>query len=1358
MPHTQWVVKLLSTTDQFASVTSTSTYHYDAPHWSQDDVGRWGFRGFDAVHTTSPRGAVTEDRYDYSVDWSGRLRTSLVFPSETPSAPTTISDTDMIAERLFGGNVTVFEPAVVRTWTCGAGKTESQCRAAPSGFTKTVSTWTPQASTTAASGPSLLYVESVHVLQAGESPADGDRSITTTYALDADGSTYRLRATDALSQLQSGGALTTYAHTRHDYDPAFLVELHTTQWVDSIDADASVTEHQYDMATGNVTAKREPEQYAANKNAFTTFTYDTKKLFVSNTVDPLGHHSIGTVYDYGTGTLLRTIGPNYCSGLCQSGAQAQEKRTDVDGLGRPIASWVAIDSMAPPNGHYTLAEVSTTSYVDSVTSGVATSVTTQNLIEYDDTRWTKEKVELDGHGRPFRKTTYVQGTAPADAITTFTYDAIGKLSQTTVPDASLNSAATVTFTYGFDSTGRPTSMRRPGPAGGQSGINVSYDGVTETRTEVAGSAGGSAATTQLVHDSFGRLVTVNEQLTGGAFATTQYAYDANDNIHQIIDPEGLVTTIDHDLASRRIAITRGSNRPWSFKYDRNGNVVAETAPPPSDSAADKVAYTTTYAFDDDDRVTSRVVGSRWMSTADQDLFGVGEVDYTYDTGINGNDRLDVVVTHSTTSTPRTVLTSTLAYDAEGNQTTDQRTVNLAGVTKTFTNNQTYAPFGKPRQTTYADSSTPSKSRVLYDNRALPSQAQYTPPGSSTYTTLGVQTRNVAGLVTQRETIVGFTRYDQTWSYDNIGRVLETDVSRAGTLWAQQQLTYAGLDDPSTMVQQYTAAAVGTAINKSFSYSYDPRHQLAQVHENSSAFSGTFAFKSSGRFDRVTVGAAALSGSDVKPRDVYYEYNASDPEAVSRLRNATDGTSFATYQYDTAGNMTSRTYAAPAATWSFVYDGDDQLRRATQSGVGVEEYFYDHTGARIGIVKRNASNTVTEVRYFHGGDTEVWLSQGGTITEGYAYVSMGTPIARAVNGSDIDLEFHSPLSNLLFTIEAIGTHPGIASSAFVYGPYGELVQTYQGWSPCGAIASVPCHRRRFNDKYVDELDSLSYYGARYYDPISLTWTQPDPAYRFTKDNAWDQPRRANLYDFVLHSPLELIDPDGRGALGAFVLERTGSCPDGVDCSSGDLPTAILEHVVPEAGWVDDLASGGSLKNAVADIQRQQSTGSGWDVVNNAINSGPLDRGQTPSANSGVPTGGPGTPTSGGDIGAGGGGSGGGGGGDAPKVHSAYADGTQVLEGKQPPRIAGPATGEDGTRVDAPHTVLRRDTGNDRIYQGRTFDADGNPVRDTDFTSPTFPSGKPRPDHAPAPHTHDWSPNDPSKGAKSGMKRDKNARPL
>jgi len=54
----------------------------------------------------------------------------------------------------------------------------------------------------------------------------------------------------------------------------------------------------------------------------------------------------------------------------------------------------------------------------------------------------------------------------------------------------------------------------------------------------------------------------------------------------------------------------------------------------------------------------------------------------------------------------------------------------------------------------------------------------------------------------------------------------------------------------------------------------------------------------------------------------------------------------------------------------------------------------------------------------------------------------------------------------------------------------------------------------------------------------------------------------------------------------------------------------------------------------------------------------------------------------------------------------------------------------------HSRLRWDTYNQRIYQMREFDKFGQPVRDIDFTSPTYPNGNFRPDHLPPPHQHLW----------------------
>ena len=62
------------------------------------------------------------------------------------------------------------------------------------------------------------------------------------------------------------------------------------------------------MQTGNLLQRWKPVQHAANTTS-TTFSYDSRKLFVTTAVNELGH-TFEYVYDYGTGTKLATHGPN----------------------------------------------------------------------------------------------------------------------------------------------------------------------------------------------------------------------------------------------------------------------------------------------------------------------------------------------------------------------------------------------------------------------------------------------------------------------------------------------------------------------------------------------------------------------------------------------------------------------------------------------------------------------------------------------------------------------------------------------------------------------------------------------------------------------------------------------------------------------------------------------------------------------------------------------------------------------------------------------------------------------------------------------------------------------------------------
>jgi RHS repeat-associated protein len=104
----------------------------------------------------------------------------------------------------------------------------------------------------------------------------------------------------------------------------------------------------------------------------------------------------------------------------------------------------------------------------------------------------------------------------------------------------------------------------------------------------------------------------------------------------------------------------------------------------------------------------------------------------------------------------------------------------------------------------------------------------------------------------------------------------------------------------------------------------------------------------------------------------------------------------------------------------------------------------------------------------------------------------------------------------------------------------------------------------------------------------------------------------------------------------------------------------------------------------------------------------------------------------------------------QIVSIYEDGTKVTKTQHPPRLGNALPTKEANG--AAHTQLRWDIANKRVYQAREFNAQGLPVRDIDFTAPTFPNGVPRPNH-PIPHQHLWIEN-PTGG---NMMRGKQALP-
>jgi len=226
----------------------------------------------------------------------------------------------------------------------------------------------------------------------------------------------------------------------------------------------------------------------------------------------------------------------------------------------------------------------------------------------------------------------------------------------------------------------------------------------------------------------------------------------------------------HDFEGRRVQISR-NGRTWKYGYLPGGELKFETA---NHGNGWTTQYTTSYAYDVLGREKSRSVGVRNLSVSDQQLLGVGQISFGYDNCTNGLGRL------CSSTHPSGVLSSTFAYDAEGNPTVENRTFKFATFQASRTSRMTYGPGGRVVTQTYADhgagQSNGTVARFEYDARALPRTIKW--QNGASLKTVAEQVRNTAGLVTTRYTNLqtsGWNESQSNWIYDPLTRVKSQQI-------------------------------------------------------------------------------------------------------------------------------------------------------------------------------------------------------------------------------------------------------------------------------------------------------------------------------------------------------------------------------------------------------------------------------------------------------------------------------------------------------------------------------------------------------------------------------------------------------
>lgn len=398
-----------------------------------------------------------------------------------------------------------------------------------------------------------------------------------------------------------------------------------------------------------------------------------------------------------------------------------------------------------------------------------------------------------------------------------------------------------------------------------------------------------------------------------------------------------------------------------------------------------------------------------------------------------------------------------------------------------------------------------------------------------------------------------------FTYDNMNRLTQTSTA------------YSFISGKTfTVGYGYDAASNRTSMtdpqNAATAYVYDTLNRLTTLTYPSRT-NFTFSYDALGRRTKL-----------VRPNGVTtnYQYDTiSDLLSALHQTSGKSGTTTldgATYQYDVAGNRTSKTDNRTNVTSSFSYDPTYQLTQVTQ-GSTTETYSYDLVGNRLSSLgvssySYNASNELTSkgaATYTYdsngnmltktdstGTTTYTWdfenrlasvalPGSGGTVTfkydpfgrraqkssllgtTNYLYDgadsleevdTSGNVLARYTQGPGID----QPLAEVRSGTTSYYEADGLGSITSLSNSSGALANTYayDSFGNLTASTGTLTNPLRYTAREFDSETGTYLYRARYYDPANGRFISEDPL-KFEGG--------IGFYTYTFNDPVGMFDPSG-----------------------------------------------------------------------------------------------------------------------------------------------------------------------------------------------------------------------------------------
>ncbi|MGD9681613.1 MAG: RHS repeat-associated core domain-containing protein [Candidatus Obscuribacterales bacterium] len=785
----------------------------------------------------------------------------------------------------------------------------------------------------------------------------------------------------------------------------------------------------------------------------------------------------------------------------------------------------------------------------------------------------------DGLGRE-TKTRFPEGNSVE-----VTYDGYNRITQRDInpKPSSPESTLTETFTYAFTSKNRWATHTNPRG----NTFSRTYNSAGQVLTETGPVVGGGTPVKTWTYNGYGQMTSFTDET--GVVTSYTYGGTGNELLSQTIDPGTLAisASFTYDARGDMLTLTNPRSYVTTFAYDALRRLTTQTEASP-------FGYQTQHTYDEvgNELTTKHQFGLTWQTTTR--TFSLSNKVKTITDPLsklttNNYDSFDrlssTVDAESRTTQFQYDSTNRITAVIDANSVTaEQRSYTDNGLVASLTDANsnvtsfTYDGHDRKKQVTYPDSSyeawtyddngniltyrTRSGDSITYTYDVLDRVATRTPASQPTisytydlagrmltaslpvvsgnpatgafsrsYDTAGrlasetnPQSQSVSYSLDDNGNVITITYPDGYYIekvYDALDRLTDIKLNGSGTssasfayddLSRRTSLTYANGVVQTYSYDMLNRTGMGIAHNggsASWTYGYNDVHQM-----NSQAFSDT-------DFQWRPAATATISYGSVNSLNQYPTVGG------------------ATLSYNDDGCLTGD------GTWTYTYDADNMLLSADKTGVSVD---FDYDAFHRQIRKTVGS---AETKFVYCGDQVMaeYDNVGGTLINRYVYgFEADDPIMQIASGGTITYLHQDHADSVIATSDAAG----------------DLIDKYK-YSPWGESPSLSGTLWGFTGQRYDSETGLYHYKARYYDPTTGRFLQPDPV--GYKDGL-------HLYAYVGNDPLDEADPSGTSK-----AKPLGIFQDGIDYLAQDRNNGVVRR--DSLNYVADKVGG----KAVAVMGRQ-----------------------------------------------------------------------------------------------------------------------------------------------------------------------------